>query len=308
MSQKDEAKLYETLSGMLTDDTNDTKMDYTKMVSSLDALINDPDFPDFKNHLQFVRDEWEGRAETFAHPLGETGQFDPMAVDLIDFGEDFQLLPTALQKAAYFLRLREEHNPKKMDEIVFASSLGLAYDNGVPLMRALGTLGQNTSSTYNKEVLGEIHDRIMEREPFFTSFLSKKEMFSPSTLYMIGTGEQAGNLGKNLHTASDILIAEAKAPDVLTDRILFLASVGGLIEGGHSNEHAVNLAYLCSNMADFPEMKDFIKLIYDDGNLVSGIVHGRLFSEETQCTIIREHHRIEDGMQVAANKMLHPYR
>lgn len=120
----------------------------------------------------------------------------------------------------------------KYEMAKFARTLGVLFDNGVPVLRALRVTADTLTNVAISAEVGIIHSRVTEGDSISES-LRHTQYFPPLVISMFAVGEESGRLGavtKRIADAFDVEVDRAvKAMTALFEPILIV--VMGVIIG-----------------------------------------------------------------------------
>jgi len=94
--------------------------------------------------------------------------------------------------------LRHLFGIKQKEIISFTRQMGTLLRSGVPMLRALSILAQQTSDKYFHEIILDIADKTKNGQAFSDSLKKYQKLFSYFYISMIKTGEENGTLDKSL--------------------------------------------------------------------------------------------------------------
>ena len=140
--------------------------------------------------------ETRSKEETIAK-LSEQGYF-PISIEKVSIETD--LSGTTPVSAVGRIKLREIIN--------FSRQLSSLLKSGVPILKSLTTISEQTENSNFKMILNYLYTKIKAGEPFSSAIARYPQAFSPLYLAMVRAGESSGNLEKELLRISNHLKKE----------------------------------------------------------------------------------------------------
>ena len=101
---------------------------------------------------------------------------------------------------------------RKQSMARFAVTLSTLLRSGVPALQAIGVTRNVLDNKILQNALQDVHDKVLEGADISTPMKSSGA-FPPTVSYMVGVGEQAGNLEEMLERIAAMLVNFAKAQE-----------------------------------------------------------------------------------------------
>ena len=111
----------------------------------------------------------------------------------------------------------------------FAVTLSTLLRSGVPALQAIGITRNVLENRVLQNALQDVHDKVVEGADLSTP-MKMSGVFPPTVAYMVGVGEQAGNLEEMLERVSatydeEVDLATHKLTQILEPLIIVLLAV-----------------------------------------------------------------------------------
>tara|TARA_B100002003_G_C14145465_1_gene550732 strand:+ start:2078 stop:3037 length:960 start_codon:yes stop_codon:yes gene_type:complete len=159
-------------------------------------LVRDT-FPAYEKEIQYLHDAVR-EGECLAIPLDTyKDSFHPLAVPLVDIGEETGALPEMLNKCS------EVAKRGGSSESLLWYSLGTLTDAGLPLLRSL-RVAQKAFPNYEKE-MADIGEFVEGGNTFTESLELKKESFNPLVPHIMKNAEANACLEKGFFRSSNLV-------------------------------------------------------------------------------------------------------
>tara|TARA_B100000678_G_scaffold218908_1_gene186262 strand:- start:2032 stop:2547 length:516 start_codon:yes stop_codon:yes gene_type:complete len=115
----------------------------------------------------------------------------------------------------------------------FTGNLSMMLKAGVPLLQALGIVGQASNNWAIEKAVSEVQESVRQGKSFAAP-LAKAAVFPPMVSQMVSVGEESGTLAEMLESIADFYESEVQtATDQLTSTIEpVLIVIMGVVIGG----------------------------------------------------------------------------
>ncbi len=120
--------------------------------------------------------------------------------------EDMGYVPLGIEEVASSTALSKKRVAKKIsthDLIIFTRQLATLLKSGIPILRALGVLSEQTHNCGFSAVIGDIHADLKEGAKFSQALSKYPRIFSSFYIAMVSAGEDSAKLEEILFRLSD---------------------------------------------------------------------------------------------------------
>lgn len=107
-------------------------------------------------------------------------------------------------------KLRRYFGVRLKTLIVFTRQLAKLLSSGIPILRALAILSEQTQGSYFKGIINEVAERVKNGQTFSSSLKEFPVIFSPFYIAMVKAGEDSGNIDKSLTRLADYYSQQAE--------------------------------------------------------------------------------------------------
>ncbi|RKY43544.1 MAG: hypothetical protein DRP80_04905 [Candidatus Omnitrophota bacterium] len=115
--------------------------------------------------------------------------------------EDMGLFPISVEEISprEVLREQKKRGRVKLEEVViFSRQLATLIKSGVPILRGLNILSQESSNPYFRSILKDIYEELKEGGKLSQALSKHSKVFSPFYIAMVEAGEGSGSLDEVL--------------------------------------------------------------------------------------------------------------